>query len=288
MKSSLKKILSLLIIIISYFIYNNVFKEENITKAQNNYGDMVVHFLAVGQGDSTFIELPNKETMLIDAGEEIEKETVKSYIEELGYTKINYLIGTHPHTDHIGGLSYIIENFEVEKIYLPKAKSNTKTYENLLLTIKNTGHSVISAVADKYLFEDDNLEMYFVAPNSNDYTNLNNFSAVLKIDYADVSFLFMGDAETVSENEIETDIKADVIKIGHHGSDSSSGEKFVKKVKAKYGIISVGEDNQYNLPKQEVINRWENYGTEIYRTDISGNIIVKTDGTEIEVEGENK
>ena len=288
MKSSLKKILSMLIIVTCYFVYDNVFKEEKVSKAQNNYGDMIVHFLDVGQGDSTFIELPNKETMLIDAGEESEKEKVEEYIKELGYTKINYIIGTHPHTDHIGSLPYIIEKFETEKIYLPKAESNTKKYEELLLSIKNSGHSVTSAEAFKYLHKDDNLEMYFVAPNSKNYKDLNNFSAVLKIDYAEVSFLFMGDAEKLSENEIKSDIKADVIKIGHHGSDTSSGERFIKKVNADYGIISVGEDNQYNLPKKEVIKSWEDEGTEIYRTDKNGNILIKTDGTKIEIEVENK
>lgn len=245
--------------------------------------NITVHFIDVGQGDSIFIELPNNQTMLIDAAEANKSEIISNYIKNLNYSTIDYLVGTHPHSDHIGGLSNIINSFEIKYIYMPKAVSTSKTYENLLLTIANKGLKVKSAKAGLNILDTNDLKIDVIAPNSETYTNLNNYSAVIKIKYKNKTFLFTGDAETKSENEITENVKADVIKIGHHGSDTSSGESFVNKVKPEYAIISVGNNNKYDHPFNEIITRWENVGAKVYRTDLNGNIVVTSDGNTIEI-----
>lgn len=249
----------------------------------NDTKSMSVHYIDVGQGDSIFIELPNSMTMLIDAGESSKGKNVINYIKSLGFSKINYLIGTHPHTDHIGGLAQVINTFDIEKIYMPKAVSTSKTYENLLNTISAKGLVINTAKAGVNIINTNDIIIDIIAPNNISYSNLNNYSVVLKIKYKNKSFLFTGDAETLSENEIKTNVSADVIKVAHHGSDSSSGQSFVNKVKPKYAIISVGTNNRYDHPIQSIIDRWQNSGAKVYRTDLNGTIIITTDGTNIDV-----
>ena len=242
-----------------------------------------IHYIDVGQGDSIFIELPNDDTMLIDAGEYSKGKIIESYIKNLGFSEINYLVGTHPHADHIGGLAHIINTFEIENIYMPKVISTSQTYENLLNTISQKELKVITAKAGVEIINSNNLKVNIISPANSSYNNLNNYSAVIKINYKNKSFLFMGDAEETIENEILTDVKADVIKVGHHGSDTSSGESFVSRVRPKYAIIMVGTNNRYDHPYQSIIDRWKNIGATIYRTDLNGNIIITSDGNTIEV-----
>ncbi len=285
-KFRLKKNIVSIFLVILIGIFYSVFYDENsigVSKANDLVGSIEIHFIDVGQGDSIFIELPNEETMLIDAGEESEGKIVSDYIKTIGYAKIDYLIGTHPHSDHIGGVSYIINNFDIGKIYMPKVVSTSKTYENLLNTIFDNGLKVNNAKAGVNILNSENLNIDILAPNSESYSDLNNYSAVLKITYGDRKFLFMGDAETKSENEIISDVSADVIKVGHHGSDSSSSQSFVNKVSPKYAIIMVGSGNKYNHPYQSIVDRWINVGATIYRTDLNGNIVVTSDGNSLEV-----
>ncbi len=245
-----------------------------------------VNYIDVGQGDCIFIELPNKETMLIDAGEAYESNNVINYLNDLGITKIDYVVGTHPHTDHIGGLEKVIASFDVSSIYMPKAISTSKTYESLLIAIGNKGLKVKTAKSGVVILDENNLKLEFIAPNSDNYSELNNYSAVVKLTYLDNTFLFMGDAETLSEDEMTSDIDADVIKVGHHGSDSSSGMEFVKKVSPEYAIIMVGEDNPYNHPYQSIIDRYETMGSKVLRTDLDGNIICDSDGAKVSCSGD--
>lgn len=254
--------------------------ENDVSNEQKN---MRVHYIDVGQGDAIFIELPNSQTILIDAGESSKGQNVINYIKSLGFSKIDYLFGTHPHTDHIGGLSQVINAFDIGKIYMPKAVSTSKTYENLLNTIATKGLKINNAKAGINVIRENNITADIIAPNNDSYSSLNNYSIILKIKFKDKSFIFTGDAETLSENEIKTDVSADVIKIGHHGSDTSSGQSFVNKVKAKYAIVSVGSNNRYDHPIQSIIDRWQNSGAKIYRTDLNGTIIVTTNGTSIDI-----
>ena len=256
---------------------------DNTDNKIDNVINMKIHYIDVGQGDAIFIELPNSNTMLIDAGESSKGQVVANYIKSLEYSKIDYLIGTHPHTDHIGGLAQVINTFTIGEIYMPKAVSTSKTYENLLNTISAKGLKIHNATAGINIINDNNLKIDILAPNNDSYSNLNNYSVVLKINYKDKKFLFTGDIETLSENEIIADLSADVVKVAHHGSDSSSGISFVNKVKPQYAIFSVGTNNRYNHPVQIIIERWQNIGAKIYRTDLNGTIIVTTDGITIDV-----
>lgn len=295
-KNIKRNFFEILIILLAFLIINNQDKIKNLFNQNNNqnqndyintYNDLLkVHYLDVGQGDSIFIELPNNETMLIDAAESYQSENIINYLKNLNYQKIDYVIGTHPHTDHIGGLKDIINTFEIGKIYMPKVVSTTKTYESLLMTIKDKNLKINTAKAGTSIIDTDALKINILAPNNSTYTELNNYSVVTKITYGTTKFLFMGDAEKLSENEIKENVAADVIKIGHHGSNTSSSIDFIRKVNAKYGIISVGLNNKYNLPKEETITNWENSGTKIYLTSINGTITAISDGTNIKIESE--
>ena len=295
-KNIKRNFFEILIILLAFLIINNQDKIKNLFNQNNNQNQnayintnndlLKVHYLDVGQGDSIFIELPNNETMLIDAAESYQSENIINYLKNLNYQKIDYVIGTHPHTDHIGGLKDIINTFEIGKIYMPKVVSTTKTYESLLMAIKDKNLKINTAKAGTSIIDTDALKINILAPNNSTYTELNNYSVVTKITYGTTKFLFMGDAEKLSENEIKEDVTADVIKIGHHGSNTSSSIDFIKKVNAKYGIISVGLNNKYNLPKEETITNWEKSGTKIYLTSTNGTIRASSDGTNIKIESE--
>lgn len=295
-KNIKRNFFEILIILLAFLIINNQDKIKNLFNQNNNQNQndyintnndlLKVHYLDVGQGDSIFVELPNNETMLIDAAESYQSENIINYLKNLNYQKIDYVIGTHPHTDHIGGLKDIINTFEIGKIYMPKVGSTTKTYESLLMAIKDKNLKINTAKAGTSIIDTDALKINILAPNSETYTELNNYSVVTKITYGTTKFLFMGDAEKLSENEIKENVTADVIKIGHHGSNTSSSIDFIKKVNAKYGIISVGLNNKYNLPKEETITNWENSGTKIYLTSTNGTIRASSDGTNIKIESE--
>ena len=295
-KNIKRNFFEILIILLAFLIINNQDKIKNLFNQNNNQNQndyintnndlLKVHYLDVGQGDSIFVELPNNETMLIDAAESYQSENIINYLKNLNYQKIDYVIGTHPHTDHIGGLKDIINTFEIGKIYMPKVVSTTKTYESLLMAIKDKNLKINTAKAGTSIIDTDALKINILAPNNSTYTELNNYSVVTKITYGTTKFLFMGDAEKLSENEIKEDVTADVIKIGHHGSNTSSSIDFIKKVNAKYGIISVGLNNKYNLPKEETITNWENSGTKIYLTSTNGTIRASSDGTNIKIESE--
>ena len=262
---------------------------DNKASVSTFSGDTLrVNYIDVGQGDSIFIQLPNKETMLIDAGEAYKSDSVINYLNNLGIKRIDYVVGTHPHTDHIGGLESVINTFDIGFIYMPNAISTSKTYEDLLTTISNKGLKVKTAKSGVVVLNEDNLKLEFIAPNSDNYSNLNNYSAVLKLTYLDNTFLFMGDAETLSEDEITSDVKADVIKVGHHGSDSSSSVEFVKKVNPEYAIIMVGEGNSYNHPYQSIINRYLSMNAKVLRTDLDGNIICDSDGIDVSCKGDKE
>ena len=261
----------------------SVSKEIDVKNDSELEGDLLkVNYIDVGQGDSILIELPNNETMLIDAGERNYDKKVISYIDSVGIKKIDYVVGTHPHTDHIGGLASIIKKYDIGKVYMPKKQSNSKTFINLLNTIKDKGLKINTAKADVSIIDSDKLKVNLIAPTK-EYSDSNNNSAVVKITYINRCFLFMGDAEAESEKNITDDVKCDVVKIGHHGSDTSSSDTFVKKTKAKYAIISVGKGNVYKHPYESTIKKWESIGAEVLRTDELGDIVISTNGNDISI-----
>ncbi|MCM1053802.1 MAG: MBL fold metallo-hydrolase [Ruminococcus sp.] len=262
---------------------NDSIVTDNLDKEVNYDGNLIVHFLDVGQADSIFIELPNKECMLIDAGEKSNSEKIINYIDDLNYKKIDYVVGTHPHADHIGGLSDVINHFDIGNIYMPKVVATSKTYENLLNTIASKNLKIKSGKSGVNVIDEDGLNISFLAPNKDKYSGYNNYSIVVKIVYGRTSYLFMGDAEAISEKEITSDLASDILKVGHHGSDTSSSEEFLDKVKPKYAIISVGENNKYNHPASITLDKLKKYTSNIYRTDINGNIIISSDGNDYDI-----
>ena len=242
-----------------------------------------VHYIDVGQGDSIFIELPDSRCMLIDAGEKEYGPTVVGYINKLGYSSIDILVITHPHTDHMGGMQHVIESLVIKKVYMPNATNSTKAFENMVKAIQEEGCPVVEAKAGVNILNEANLVIDILAPNSTGYESLNDYSAVVKLTYGQHRFLFTGDAETTSEKEITADVSCDFVKVGHHGSTTSSGSSFVKATGAKYAIFQVGTGNDYGHPKEKIVERWKNAGATILRTDLDGNIVISTDGTNFHI-----
>ncbi len=291
----MKKIISLLFIVVAFataiyfnsdklesLIKENTKTEENTTPAVALTNEVKSHYIDVGQGDSIFIELPNQETLLIDAGEREYAEIVENYIKNLGYQEITYLVGTHPHSDHIGGLAYIIENIDIKNIYMPKATSTSNTYINLLETIKSIGLTINEAKQGVTILSANNLTIDIIGPVE-EYSNLNDTSAVIKLTYGDTTFLFTGDAEKESEEDLVLDFEVDVLKVGHHGSDTSSSNYLVDSIDPIYAIISVGEDNKYNHPSPTVVNKWQNDNAKVYQTNLCGDITVTSNGKDLSI-----
>lgn len=237
-----------------------------------------VTFIDVGQGDSSFIELPNGECILIDAAEREDCYRVLSFIKNSGYKRIDHLIVTHPHSDHMGGMVKVIEEFEIGSIYMTNAVNNTSSFEELLDAIERKSIPLKQSKKGIKITSGENFEAMFLSPVSEEYDNLNDYSSVVKLTYKSKSFLFMGDAEKLAEKELGDEVACDVVKIGHHGSNTSSCSEFVKKTGADYGVISVGETNKYGHPHSEIVDRWLVNGTVILRTDEKGNITFITDG----------
>lgn len=262
--------------------------QENTQTAEQDVAvigeeSLYVHFLDVGQGDSIFIELANEKTMLIDAGENNLGEGIKNYIGDCGYSKIDYLVATYPHADHIGSMAYIVRNMDIGSVYMPKVAANTKIYENLLESIYDKGLKVISAKAGLTIAEESGYTINVVAPVTIDDDDMNNSSVVIKLSYGDTSFLFTGDAEKEELETITDNISADVLKVGHHGSTTSTTEEFLSRVNPTYAIISVGKDNSYGHPHDKVLRLLEKFNCKIFRTDVDKTVVFSSNGNTLSV-----
>lgn len=245
-------------------------------------GDLNVHFINVGQADSILIQQGSK-SMLIDAGNNGDGKLVKNYLLQQGIKSLDYVIGTHPHEDHIGGLDYIINDFEIGKIYLPKVTYTTKTFGDVVVAIKNKGMKVTVPKPGE-TFNLGSAKCTIMAPNSSEYKDMNNYSIVIKLEFGSNSFLFTGDAEDLSEKEILEkgfNVKADLLKVPHHGSSSSTTDEFLSEVNPKYAVISCETGNDYGHPHKETMDRLKNKNIPVYRTDELGTIIATSDGKTI-------
>ena len=247
--------------------------------------DLLIHFIDVGQGDSTLIIFPNDEIALIDAGRKAGRKDLIKYLKDENIKKIDYLIGTHPHEDHIGGLPEVIRNFQIGKVYLPNKTNNTLIFEELLNEIKNKKLKISEGKSGINIIDNGDLKFYIIAP-SKEYSNINNNSIVTKIIYKSFSTIITGDAEKESESNMIKEghnLKANILRVGHHGSNTSSTEEFLNKVNPEYAIISLGKDNSYGHPDLEVLESLEKKNIVILRTDELGSIIIKTDGNKITI-----
>ncbi len=259
-----------------------MFSPDYIEQIQQ--GNIEVHFIDVGQGDCELIITENK-CVLIDSGEREFAGTVTDYLKSLGVRKLDYIICSHPHSDHIGSMSMIINEFEADYLLLPKIQKNTKpetgTYDELINSCKKNDVNIIyvNNKSDDILLE-NNCYIDLIAP-AGDYEDLNNYSIVAKLYHGENTFLFTGDIEVSAEydiSEMDVDISSDVIKVPHHGSSTSSSYRFLKLVRPQYAVIEVGADNDYNHPVKSILNRYKEFGTDIFRTDIDGTIVFLSDG----------
>ena len=224
---------------------------------QVSYSGLTVSFIDIGQGDSILLQCKD-ESMLIDAGENDKGDTVVNYLESHNATKLKYAVGTHPHSDHIGGMDTVLKNIQTDTLICPKVTYNTKTWKDVETEAKSQNTKIEYANAgESYTLGDATFTI--ISPKKNHiYSDCNNYSVVIKADYGENSFLFTGDAEKLVEDEIlesNYNIKADVLKVGHHGSSTSSSEKFLNKVSPKYAVISCGVNNEYGHPHKETLEK---------------------------------
>lgn len=267
--------------------WNDIFRSVGINEtADSSDFAFSVHFLDVGQADCELI-VNGDNVILIDSGDVNSFLAVDSYLKSQDITEINYFILTHGHSDHIGSAKDIIENYKIDNIIMTKYSAEniptTDLYNEFLTSVLNSSAKVYEAVpGDSYSLNSD-CKFTVFAPND-DYKELNNSSVVIKVSYKNKSFLFEGDAEKKSEKDILKqgfDVKADVIKLGHHGSKTSSTDDYLNAVNPTFAIISCGINNQYNLPSDEVIEKLTKRNIQFRRTDVNGTIVIGTDGDEL-------
>ena len=287
---NLNKILNKLIVFLIIAVIGLLGKEKILDKQEEktpntNIVDskLEIYFFDVGQADSILIKEKDY-TMLIDGGNQSDGENLVKYLqEELNVNDIDILVGTHPHEDHIGGLPNVISSLSIGKIYLPNATTTTKIFEKLLDTIAEKNYKItVPKIDEEINLNNMNFKVLYTGTDESD---LNNTSIVLKLEYGKTSYLFTGDATDKTEEKIiDKDIEADVLKIGHHGSSYSSTESFLNKVKPKYAIIQVGNDNKYDHPTKTTLDKLNERNIKIYRTDENGTIKLTSDGTNINFE----
>lgn len=243
--------------------------------------EMTVHYLDVGQGDCVLVSCDG-ESMLIDAGDNNQGTKIQNYLKKQGVTKLKYAVGTHPDADHIGGLDVILYKFDCGTVMMPDVSKNTATYRDVVDTMKQKGYrNTVPEPGDSFKLGD---AVCTVLGPEESYEDANNNSIVLKVEHGENSFLFMGDAEAEAEADILSggaDVEADVLKVGHHGSRSSSSQKFLKAVDPAYAVISCGEDNSYGHPHAETLNNLRAMGVDVFRSDEQGTIVAVSDGSQI-------
>ena len=255
-------------------------KTEN-SKTENSETELNVHFLDVGQGDAVLISCDDA-YMLIDAGDNDKGTLVQNYLNKQGVEHLDYIIGTHPDADHIGGMDVILYKFDCGTVMMPEVTNDTATYRDVIDTMKEKGYqNTAPVVGDSYSL--GSAQFTILGPTDT-YEDTNNNSIVLLLTHGDNKFLFVGDAEEKAEEDILAEgvsVKADVLKVGHHGSRTASSEAFLQAVEPTYAVISCGQDNSYGHPHAETLNTLRSMGVKVFRTDEQGTVTATSDGHEI-------
>ena len=284
---------SVFIIISALGVFHSFFNIKTLGKRNKNinltsHEDLLIYFFNIGQADSILIQQSDK-NLLIDGGYWMSGKPILRYLKRYNIEKLDYLIVTHPHNDHIGGLPRIINNIPIKNIIINnenpyEIKANYRKHKELLELAKSKNINLIHPIpGDTYNLGEGNF--IILGPSSSRYNRINDYSIVIKYVYKNNSFLFTGDAEEYSEMEIlesGENVKADLLKVGHHGSCTSSSENFINAVSPKYAVISVGWNSFYGQPGRCVLDRLYNIGANLYRTDKLGTIIVKSNGEDIQ------
>ena len=254
-------------------------------------GDLAVTFIDVGQGDCTLVTAGDS-AMLIDCGERSEAEKVEDYLRGCGIDRLDIVVGTHPHSDHMGGMAEIVRAFDVGQVMIPHLDGEdvpvTAFFTDFLDAVKEKKIPLNEAESGE-IFQLGDARCELIAPNSRDYTDLNNYSVGIIMRHGSNSFIFTGDAEGVSEKEMIGSGRlthADVYKAAHHGSDSSGTEGFLSIVSPDNAVISCGTANPYGHPNDITLQRLAEYTDNVYRTDLCGTIVFRSDGESLSVETE--
>ena len=250
--------------------------------SDNSYFE--VHYIDVGQADAALV-LCDDAAMLIDGGNVADSSLIAAYLKKLDIDYLDYVVCTHAHEDHVGGLSGALSVAKAGAAYAPKTEADTKAYQNFKSKVAEQGLQIQHPTHGSSINLGSST-VQFLGPITENTDDLNNTSIILKITYGNTSFLFTGDAEREEEQDIINagyDLSADVLKVGHHGSDSSTSYVFLREVMPKYAVISVGTGNSYGHPTEEVLSRLRDADSQVYRTDSQGDIIVKSDGEQITV-----
>lgn len=294
MKQFISSLFTILFLLLFFYVaygsdINNYYqsnKKDNQKKViLNDKDEFKIYFFDVGEADCILIK-NNSEYVLIDSGNNEDGLKLVKYFKDLGITKFKYVIGTHLHEDHIGGMDYIINNFDIDHYYMPDVSSDYLTFTEVIDALNNKNISwEVPKIDDTFIVGDAKFRIIWI---SKDEEDLNDTSIVVKLDFKNTSYLFTGDAtKNVELRILDKNIKSDVLKVSHHGSSDASSAQFLKQVNPEYAVISVGKDNDYHHPHGITLNKLESIGTMVYRTDQQGTIILTSDGENIYIDTAN-
>ena len=268
--------------LIYFFLGDVIFPPSNAIIIPTE-GEIIVSFIDVGQGDAILIRT-NENAVLIDAGEHHRRQAVLDELRAAEISRLCYVVATHPHSDHIGGLATILRDFEIGTLLLPDATNNSETFENFLEAIENHNIEIKIPVPGENILA-GNIFLQILSPPEN-FSDINNNSIVLRMVHGETAFLFTGDAEAAAENFLlaTANLRADVLKVSHHGSRSSSSDAFLDAVSPEIAVISVGANNRFQHPHAEIIARLSARGVKIFRTDENGTVRMISDGKQIRID----